>query len=206
MASEKPNTPEIRGYDGGEDRYDSTMPLRTLLRLGHPALRSAARAVPPSELGGERLQGLVQDLFQTLTAVGGAGLAAPQVGALEQVFVLSEAVSERPAPGLAVVNPLLMYEGHEWVLDWEGCFSIPDLRGLVPRHTRVRLQGWTPEGTPLDLRFEGFAARVIQHEYDHLNGIVFLDRMRDLHSLAFRDEWLQYGLGRAPSSLDPSSV
>ena len=80
----------------------------------------------------------------------------------------------------------------EQVFDWEGCLSIPDLRGLVPRHSAVRLHGLDREGRPLERVVEGFEARIVQHEFDHLNGVLFLDRMRDLQSLAFLDEWHEF--------------
>ncbi len=178
------------------------MAVLAILRLGHPALRTAAQPVPAADLGSQRLERLVEDLFETLEAFRGAGLAAPQVGVLEQVFVLAAGVVESTAPRFAVVNPLISFEGHDWAYDWEGCLSIPDLRGLVPRHLHLRLQGWTPNGASVDLRLEGFSARVVQHEYDHLNGVLFLDRMRDLQSLAFRDEWLEHVLGRGPEASD----
>jgi peptide deformylase len=92
------------------------------------------------------------------------------------------------------------------VYDWEGCLSIPDLRGLVPRHPTVRVQGLDREGRPLDYAASGFEARIVQHEYDHLNGVVFLDRMRDLRSLAYFDEWESYLVGRAHQDLDETAV
>ena len=91
-----------------------------------------------------------------------------------------------------VINPMVEPIPGELVYDWEGCLSIPDLRGLVPRHPAVRVRGLDPVGAPLDYRADGFEARIVQHEFDHLNGVVFLDRMRDLQSLSFYDEWDQY--------------
>lgn len=163
------------------------MPLREIVRLGHPALRTQAGEVPEPELGSPDLLQLVRDMEETLEAADGVGLAAPQLGIGRQVF-LWEVVGpagDRRGEVRAIVNPMLEAEGGELVYDWEGCLSIPDLRGLVPRHPAVRLHGSDPEGRAIDLQIEGYEARVVQHEFDHLNGIVFLDRMRDLKSLSY---------------------
>jgi peptide deformylase len=111
-----------------------------------------------------------------------------------------------PIPLHVVINPMLTPQAGELVYDWEGCLSIPDLRGLVPRHPAVRVRGLDRLGQALDYVAEGFEARIVQHEYDHLNGVVFLDRMRDLRGLAFRDEWERYmaaGAAEPPDPLDP---
>jgi len=111
-----------------------------------------------------------------------------------------------PIPLHVVINPMLTPQAGELVYDWEGCLSIPDLRGLVPRHPAVRVRGLDRLGRALDYVAEGFEARIVQHEYDHLNGVVFLDRMRDLKGLAFRDEWERYmaaGAADPPDPLDP---
>ncbi len=105
-----------------------------------------------------------------------------------------------PIPLHVVINPMLTPQSGELVYDWEGCLSIPDLRGLVPRHPAVRVRGLDRLGQALDYVAQGFEARIIQHEYDHLNGILFLDRMRDLKALAFREEWERY---MAPGSAEP---
>src|SRR6185369_9284185 len=97
----------------------------------------------------------------------------------------------------AVINPMLTPLSGEMVYDWEGCLSIPDLRGLVPRHQRVRVRGLDRDGRPLDYVAEGFEARIVQHEFDHLHAVVFLDRMRDFKSLAFYDEWERYMVGES---------
>ncbi|HSU83027.1 MAG TPA: peptide deformylase, partial [Thermoanaerobaculia bacterium] len=104
------------------------------------------------------------------------------------------------------VNPLVTPQAREMAYDWEGCLSIPDLRGLVPRHPKVRVQGLDREGQPLDYVVMGFEARIVQHEYDHLNGVVFLDRMRDFKTLAYFDEWEQYLVNRSPQDLDDTAV
>ncbi|HZF10071.1 MAG TPA: peptide deformylase [Thermoanaerobaculia bacterium] len=172
------------------------MPARSIVRLGHPALRTPAQPVPPGQLALPEIQALIDDMIETMRAASGVGLAAPQLGVGLQVFVYEVAArgKKRDAsiPLHAVINPMLTPQGGERVYDWEGCLSIPDLRGLVPRHPAVRVRGIDREGRPLDFLAKGFEARVVQHEFDHLNAVVFLDRMRDFKTLAFFDEWERY--------------
>jgi len=175
------------------------MPIRPIVRLGHPALRQPAERVALARLRGVEIQTLIDDLFETMRAADGVGLAAPQLGSGLQLFVYGfDADGEDPgiAPRV-VVNPMLEPEPGGLVHDWEGCLSIPDLRGLVPRHPAVRVRALDREGNATQFRVEGLEARIVQHEFDHLNGVVFLDRMRDLHSLAFFDEWREYFADRA---------
>jgi peptide deformylase len=212
------------------------MPLRPIVRLGHPTLRGVAQALPPGRLAEPAVQELIDDLIETMRAARGVGLAAPQVGTSLQVFVYElappqaapqpssatpapDAAAEKPPPDSertaaaaiplhVVVNPMLTPMAGELVYDWEGCLSIPDLRGLVPRHPAVRVRGLDRQGQPLDYVAQGFEARIIQHEYDHLNGVVFLDRMRDFKALAFREEWERYmaaGAAEPPDPLDPQA-
>jgi peptide deformylase len=146
-------------------------------------------------------------MIETMHAAGGVGLAAPQVDVGLQLFVYElpaddPAAAERPGPRV-VANPMLVAQPGELVYDWEGCLSIPDLRGLVPRHPGVRLRALDRDGAAVDTLATGFEARVIQHEHDHLNAVVFLDRMRDLRSLAFYDEWQRYLAGGDDQPADP---
>lgn len=187
------------------------MSILPIVRLGHPALRGVAKALPPERIGEAAIQELVDDMIETMRAARGVGLAAPQVGTSLQLFVYeiapapappagqtqeSSSTPERqpigPIPLRVVVNPMLTPQSGELVYDWEGCLSIPDLRGLVPRHPAVRVRGLDRLGQPLDYVAADFEARIVQHEFDHLNGVVFLDRMRDLKALAFREEWERY--------------
>lgn len=173
------------------------MALRTIVRLGHPALRTPARSLASAELETPQVQALVDDLFETMEAAGGVGLAAPQVAESLQIFVYLAVDAQRDqAPGpearRVLINPMVEPLGGELVDDWEGCLSIPDLRGLVPRLPEVRVHALDRRGERVELAAQGYEARIIQHEFDHLNGIVFLDRMRDLRSLAFRAEWESY--------------
>jgi peptide deformylase len=208
------------------------MSVRTIVRLGHPALRGVAQALAPERIGEPAVQALVDDLIETMRSAHGVGLAAPQVGESLQVFVYEFAgppppaahpdqaadlpqAGEREAAGAiplhVVINPMLTPQAGELIYDWEGCLSIPDLRGLVPRHPAVRVRGLDRRGQPLDYVARGFEARIVQHEFDHLNGVVFLDRMRDLKALAFREEWERYmaagsGEPAAPSDSAASSA
>lgn len=171
------------------------MAVLPIVRLGHPALRTPAEAVAPARLAERPFQRLIDDMVETMRAAEGVGLAAPQVGFGVQLFVYEAEDPEAPGRGIplrVVVDPMIDPEPGELVYDWEGCLSIPDLRGLVPRHPAVRVRGLDRDGRPLDFVAEGFEARIVQHEYDHLNGVVFLDRMRDLQSLAYYDEWEQF--------------
>ncbi|MEM8930153.1 MAG: peptide deformylase [Acidobacteriota bacterium] len=171
------------------------MPVHPIVRLGHPALRTPAEPVDLGTLGSPETQALIDDLFETMTAADGVGLAAPQVGIEQQLFVYAAIDPERAdeEPELKVlVNPGIEPVAGEMVYDWEGCLSIPDLRGLVPRHATVQVYAHDRHGRRLVERVEGYEARIVQHEFDHLNGIVFLDRMRDLRSLAYAEEWERY--------------
>jgi len=172
---------------------------RNIVRLGHPALRQQTEPVDPGSLDTEEMQTLIGELIETLESKSGSGLAATQVGASHQILVLSSAENGGEPSGskLVVINPLLELEHADLVYDWEGCLSVPGLKGLVPRYPKVRLRGLNARGELLDLTLDGLQARCVQHAYDHLNGVVFLDRMRDLKSLAFREEW---GLYLADSS------
>jgi peptide deformylase len=181
------------------------MPVRPIVRLGHPALRSPAQPLLPARITDPEIQTLIDDMVETMLDAHGVGIAAPQLGEEVQIFVY-QAAGPPEIPLHVVINPLITPQVREVVYDWEGCLSIPDLRGLVPRHPSVRVQGLNREGRPLDYAASGFEARIVQHEYDHLNGVVFLDRMRDLRSLAYFDEWESYLVGRAHQDLDETAV
>jgi len=165
---------------------------RDIVRLGHPALRLQAEPVASEALGTDEMQTLIGELIETLEASAGSGLAATQVGAGYQILVLASADGSNANQGgseLVIINPMMEPEHADLVYDWEDCLSVPGLKGLVPRYPKVRLRGVDPRGETLDLMLDGLQARLVQHAYDHLNGVVFLDRMRDLRSLAFSQEW-----------------
>ncbi|MEM1179115.1 MAG: peptide deformylase [Acidobacteriota bacterium] len=171
------------------------MPVRPLVRLGHPALRTPARAVDLDDLRGESMQQLIDDMFETMDDEEGVGLAAPQLGLDWQIFVYVAVDPERPDDSgepKVLINPGVTPEPGDLVWDWEGCLSIPDLRGLVPRRQAVRVDAIDRRGEAISFRAEGYEARIIQHEFDHLNGIIFLDRMRDMRSLCYSAEWEQF--------------
>lgn len=166
------------------------MTVRTLLRMGDPRLLAQAR--PVTGFAGAELEALVQDLFDTMAAAGGVGLAAPQIGVGLQVVVFGFERSERypealPVPRTVLINPLLTPLSDEEDLAYEGCLSVPGLRGEVPRFRRLRYQGFDPQGQAIDRMVEGFHARVVQHECDHLAGILYPMRMRDLGRLGYTD-------------------
>lgn len=163
--------------------------------MGDPGLRTAAEPLSAERLRDAELQRFVDDMIDTMRDADGVGLAAPQVAEVIQLFVYEATDAEDPAAGIplrVVVNPMVEPLPGELVYDWEGCLSIPDLRGLVPRYPAVRVRGLDRLGAPLDFVAEGYEARIVQHEFDHLNGVLFVDRMRDLKSLSFYDEWEEH--------------
>jgi peptide deformylase len=155
-----------------------------------------AEPVPDEWLDSGRLHQLGQDLIHTMLEEQGVGLAAPQAAEPLRLFaywVPGSDESAEVAPTV-VVNPEIRPVGDEVVNGWEGCLSIPGLRGVVPRFARIKVKGQTVTGEQLSFTADGFHARVIQHEHDHLDGVVFLDRMTSTLSLAFEDEWERYVL------------
>lgn len=170
--------------------------LLEVIRLGHPVLRSIAEPVPEDWFGSGRLDELGRDLIRTMLEEDGVGLAAPQVAEQLRLFAywLPAHGDEAEIEPTIVVNPEIRVVDPEPEEGWEGCLSIPGLRGLVPRARRIKVRGRTVDGDALSLTADGFHARVIQHEFDHLNGVVFLDRMTSPQSLAFEEEWERYGV------------
>lgn len=170
--------------------------LLEVIRLGHPVLRSVAEPVPEDWFGSGRLADLSLGMVRTMIEEEGVGLAAPQVA--ESLRLFSYWVPESDdVPGTAptvLVNPEIRPVGEEIEEGWEGCLSIPGLRGLVPRFRRIKVRARSVEGVPISLTADGFHARVIQHEFDHLDGVVFLDRMTSTQSLAFESEWERFTL------------
>ncbi len=168
--------------------------LLEVIRLGHPVLRREAEPVPEELFDSGRLHELARDMERTMVEEHGVGLAAPQVAEGLRLFVYwVPAGDDSPlVKPTVVVNPEIRPVGEEMVEDWEGCLSIPGLRGLVPRHRRIKVKARAVNGEPLSLTADDFEARVIQHELDHLDGIVFLDRMTSMQSLVFEEEWEKY--------------
>jgi len=168
------------------------MALLKLARMGHPVLRRRAEEV--ADPGGEALRLLVLDMIETLEDSGGVGLAAPQVHVPWRVVIFKPpAEADEPRELMVLVNPVVEPLSDLGELGWEGCLSVPGLRGAVRRAARIRYRGVTPEGVAIDRVAEGYHARIVQHECDHLDGILYPQRMTDLRLLAFTEEWQRYG-------------
>jgi len=175
------------------------MSLLKVAKLGNPILRRIAKPIDLKLLNtsnGE-LQLLIDNMIDTMREEDGVGLAAPQVYHSLQLVVMecstNARYSEAPEIPLTVmVNPVIKHHGGEKVLGWEGCLSLKDLRGLVPRSEKITVEYFDREGNPISVDAEGFPAVVLQHEIDHLHGKVFLDRMTDLSQLAYIEEFEEY--------------
>ena len=171
--------------------------IRKVARIGHPVVRTAAAPVATGDIASAVFQALVDDMIVTMHEYEGVGLAAPQVHVGLRVAVIevpaSDERSRAAVPLTVLVNPVVTPLGDERVSGWEGCLSIPGLRGVVPRFERVRLDALDREGRPYTAEASGFFARVIQHECDHLDGSVYLDRMDDLRTLSFLAELHRHG-------------
>ena len=166
------------------------MSIRTLLRMGDPRLLESAR--PVDDVFDPIVRELIEDMFDTMHSAGGVGLAAPQIGVDLQVVIFGFGRSERypeaePIPETILINPIITPLGEDEALGWEGCLSVPGLRGEVPRYQTVRYQGLDEAGQPIERTVEGFHARVVQHECDHLRGRLFPMRVRDFRRFGFTD-------------------
>jgi peptide deformylase len=167
------------------------MTVRTLLKMGDPRLLQQAR--PVNEFDTPALHELLADMQDTMAAAQGAGLAAPQIGVDLQVVIFgTDAPNPRYpdapiVPRTVLINPVITPVGDEEEEGWEGCLSVPGLRGLVPRHRRIRYQGRDPQGRPIDRDVDGFHARVVQHECDHLQGVLYPMRVRDFTQFGFTE-------------------
>jgi peptide deformylase len=166
------------------------MAVRPVLRMGHPILKSVS--APVERFGTPELRELVRDMDDTMRALNGAGIAAPQIGVPLRVVIFEVTANPRypqaePVPYTVLVNPVLEPLGEQREDGWEGCLSVPGLRGLVPRYAHLRYRGFDLEGRPIDRTVSGFHARVVQHETDHLDGILYPMRITDLRNLGFED-------------------
>ena len=168
------------------------MSILKVARMGNPVLRRRAQSVEPSDLRTPAVQTLIDDMIQTMVEYQGIGLAGPQVHEALRLFVAGVDDGDDPMPRMVVVNPELTLLGDAPVEDWEGCLSIPELRGRVPRAPEVEVRALDRHGDPIRMTAHGFAARVIQHETDHLDGVLFLDRMRSLDSLTHLEEYSRF--------------
>jgi len=167
------------------------MAVREVLRMGHPVLRE--RAKPIEKFATPELRALLQDMQDTMAAKNGAGLAAPQIGVGLRLVIFGVQKNPRypdaeEVPFTVLANPKLVMLTREVEEDWEGCLSVPGMRGVVPRYTKLRYTGFDIEGNPIDRVAEGFHARVVQHECDHLDGILYPMRMTDMSRFGFNEE------------------
>jgi len=179
------------------------MAILKVARMGHPVLRARARAVEPSQIRSPAIQRLIDDMFETMREYQGVGLAAPQIHESLRIFVAGFAPSpdddeeededdDRRVPLMALINPEVTPASADVVEDWEGCLSIPDIRGKVPRARKITVQAYDRRGKRFELEASGFTARVIQHETDHLDGVLFFDRMTSTQSLTYLDEYSRF--------------
>jgi peptide deformylase len=164
--------------------------IREVLRMGDPRLLQ--KSEPVTEFGTPALRALVQDMRDTMAHLDGAGLAAPQIGVLLRVVIFGVHANPRypdaeEVPDTVLINPVLQPLGADLDEAWEGCLSVPGLRGVVPRYVRLRYSGFDECGSPIDRTVEGFHARVVQHECDHLDGILYPMRVRDFSRFGFTD-------------------
>ncbi len=166
------------------------MAVREVLKMGDPRLLRVAR--PVEAFGTPELNQLLQDMVETMRHLDGAGLAAPQIGVDLQVVMFEVAHNPRypdadDVPFTVLINPVLTPLTDQMEEGWEGCLSIPGMRGMVPRHAKLRYQGFDAEGSVIDRSVEGFHARVVQHEVDHLHGILYPMRIRDFRNFGFTE-------------------
>lgn len=171
------------------------MSILKVARMGHPVLRTPARVLGRSEI--PAIQKLIDDMIETMHEYHGVGLAAPQVHEGLRVFVAAISPDdEEPLPAdadpLVLINPVVTPVGTDVLEDWEGCLSVPDIRGRVPRARAIKVSALDRSGGRLEASTHDFPARVIQHETDHLDGVLFLDRMKTFDTLTFLDEYARY--------------
>lgn len=173
------------------------MTLRKIAQVGHPVLRETARTVPPEDVGAGWVQALVDDLIETMRDANGAGLAATQIHETWQVCVME--VGDNPRypykpkiPLTVLINPIITPIGEERFENYEGCLSVPNIRGVVRRHARIHLSALDREGRTIDQEFAGITAGTVQHEVDHLFGKLFLDRVEDSSTLTTWENFARY--------------
>ena len=176
------------------------MSILKVARMGHPVLRTRAKPLDPADIKSPRVQQLIDDMFETMQEYQGVGLAAPQVHESLRLFVAGIAPNvddddedeEDRVPLMALINPEITVVGDDTADEWEGCLSIPDIRGRVTRAREIKVKAYDRKGRRVEINARNFTARVIQHETDHLDGILFFDRMASFETLTFLDEFGKY--------------
>jgi peptide deformylase len=175
------------------------MAVREIIRMGHPTLRQVAEPFPESEIGSESFNNLVNDLKDTLKATGnGIGLAAPQINVSYRVAIIDIPSPETrygtvtPLPCTVYVNPVITVLDDHREGYWEGCLSVPDMKGYVERPQHIKVEYLNERGEPESVELEGFLATVFQHEFDHLDGVLYVDRLKDTRMFAFDAEFASY--------------
>lgn len=166
------------------------MAVKRVLKMGDPLLYE--KGAPVEQFNTPELDNLITDMFDTMNALNGAGLAAPQIGALQRVVIFGFEANPRypeaePVPTTVLINPNIEPIGEETEEGWEGCLSVPGLRGRVTRYAKVRYTGCNQQGEPIDRRVSEFHARVVQHECDHLDGILYPMRLKDIRLMGFEE-------------------
>ena len=167
------------------------MAVKNILRMGHPLLLETA--TPVKEFNTPALNMLLEEMFDTMGAENGVGLAAPQIGVSQRIIIFGLEENQRypdiqPIPMTVLINPEIQLLDDEIESDWEGCLSVPGMRGLVPRYRQIRYRGFDQKGKKIEQEVEGFHARVVQHEIDHLNGILYPQRIKDMRMFGFEQE------------------
>jgi len=179
------------------------MSILKVARMGHPVLRARAKPLEPAQIKSDPVQQLIDDMLETMQEYQGVGLAAPQVHASLRIFVAGVAPNlddeedddedeEHSVPLMVLINPEIAVIGGDTADDWEGCLSIPDIRGRVTRAREIKVKAYDRRGRRIEINARGFTARVIQHETDHLDGVLFFDRMASFETLTFLDEFGKY--------------
>jgi peptide deformylase len=184
------------------------MSILKVAQMGHPVLRARARPLDPADVKSPQIQQLIDDMFETMQEYQGVGLAAPQVHESVRLFVAGlpprvtgdededededEEEEEERVPLMALINPEITIVGDDTAEEWEGCLSIPDIRGRVTRPREIKVRAYDRRGRRVEMNARGFTARVIQHETDHLDGVLFFDRMESFETLTYLDEFGKY--------------
>jgi peptide deformylase len=171
--------------------WGQSMAVKTVLRMGEKSLLE--RSIEVEEFGTPELDQLITDMWDTMEEENGAGLAAPQIGVNIRVVIFGYEENPRypeapPIPQTILINPAIEFLSDQMEQGWEGCLSVPGMRGVVPRYTEIRYSGFDPEGNPVDRIASGFHARVVQHECDHLDGILYPSRITDMRHFGFCEE------------------